>query len=58
MMKHQKSVTSVYSALYREKLCNHCIQGAWWGGGGFKLASGLSGNPKNLDTQKIGCNLS
>ena len=22
----QKSVTSVYNALYREKLCNHCIQ--------------------------------
>ena len=26
LMKHQKSVTSVYNALYREKLCNHCIQ--------------------------------
>ena len=26
LMKHQKSVTSVYSALYREKLCNYCIQ--------------------------------
>ena len=23
LMKHQKSVTSVYNALYREKLCNH-----------------------------------
>ena len=22
----KKSVTSVYKALYREKLCNHCIQ--------------------------------
>ena len=22
----QKSVTSVYNALYKEKLCNHCIQ--------------------------------
>ena len=29
-MKHQKSVTSVYNALHREKLCNHCIQVWRW----------------------------